>query len=76
MLLTMFSVFQKAQPRSIKGSEIQAQLNVAQEDLKKAKEQIDLVEKEREKLSNELKEAQKSAEEANEKLREALVAQK
>ncbi|KAA0032100.1 WEB family protein [Cucumis melo var. makuwa] len=66
----------KAQPRSTKGSEIQAQLNVAQEDLKKAKEQIVLVEKEREKLSNELKEAQKSAEEANEKLREALVAQK
>ncbi|XP_022943550.1 WEB family protein At3g02930, chloroplastic-like [Cucurbita moschata] len=64
----------KAQPRGTKVAEIQAQLNVAQEDLKKAKEQIILVENEREKLSNELKEAQKSAEEANEKLKEALVA--
>lgn len=51
-------------------------MNQAQEDLKKAKEQLVAAEKEKAQAINELKEAQKSAEEANEKLREALVAQK
>ncbi|XP_024021094.1 WEB family protein At5g16730, chloroplastic isoform X1 [Morus notabilis] len=58
------------------GSELQTQLNLVQEDLKKAKEHIILVEKEKAKAIDELKEAQKVAEETNEKLREALVAQK
>jgi chromosome segregation ATPase len=55
---------------------LQNQLNVAQEDLKKAKEQILQAEKEKVKAIDELKEAQRVAEEANEKLKEALAAQK
>ncbi|KAG5070356.1 hypothetical protein GLYMA_01G233600v4 [Glycine max] len=66
----------KQLPRVAKGSELQAQLNLAQEDLKKAKEQLIQAEKEKEKAIDELKEAQRVAEEANEKLREAMVAQK
>ncbi|KAJ1415139.1 WEB family protein [Sesbania bispinosa] len=65
----------KQSPRAAKGSELQNQLNLAQEDLKKAKEQLLQAEKEKLKAIDELKEAQKVAEEANEKLREALVAQ-
>lgn len=68
--------FQKPQSRVAKGSELQAQLNLVQEDLKKAKEQIELIEKEKAQAIDELKEAQKVAEEASEKLREALMAQK
>ncbi|KAG6714585.1 hypothetical protein I3842_05G209200 [Carya illinoinensis] len=67
---------EKQPARIAKGSELQAQLNVVQEDLKKAKEQIALVEKEKVKAVDELKDAQRIAEEANERLREALVAQK
>ncbi|XP_058778421.1 WEB family protein At3g02930, chloroplastic-like [Vicia villosa] len=67
----------KPMPRvAVKSSELQTQLNVAQEDLKKAKEQLVQAEKEKDKAINELKEAQKVSEEANEKLREAMVAQK
>lgn len=67
----------KHTPRAVaKSSELQTQLNVAQEDLKKAKEQLIQAEKEKEKAINELKEAQRLSEEANEKLREAMVAQK
>ncbi|KAK8660336.1 hypothetical protein V6N13_051264 [Hibiscus sabdariffa] len=67
---------EKPQTRIVKGLELQAQLISAQEDLKKAKEQIALIEKEKAQAIDELKEAQKTAEEANEKLREAVVAQK
>ncbi|KAM1055068.1 hypothetical protein ACFX1X_002357 [Malus domestica] len=67
---------EKQPTRVAKGSEIQAQLGLVQEDLKKAKEQIILIEKEKAKAIDELKEAQKVADEAHEKLREALVAQK
>ncbi|KAK8628016.1 hypothetical protein V6N13_063728 [Hibiscus sabdariffa] len=67
---------EKPQTRTAKGSELQAQLNSVQGDLKKAKEQICLIEKEKAQAIDELKEAQKAADEANEKLREALVAQK
>ncbi|XP_050221640.1 WEB family protein At5g16730, chloroplastic isoform X2 [Mercurialis annua] len=67
---------EKLQSRVVKGSELQAQLNAVQEDLKKAKEQIALIEKEKELAIDELKQAQKVADEANEKLQEALVAQK
>ncbi|KAJ8761705.1 hypothetical protein K2173_004481 [Erythroxylum novogranatense] len=67
---------EKPQTRVTRGAELQAQLNAAQEDLKKAKEQISLIEKEKAQTIDELKQAQKAAEEANEKLQEALVAQK
>ncbi|KAL5837077.1 hypothetical protein ACOSQ3_014246 [Xanthoceras sorbifolium] len=67
---------EKPQSRVAKGAELQAQLNLVQEDLKKAKEQITLIEKDKAQAIDELKEAQRVAEEANEKLREALVAQK
>ncbi|KAJ7982646.1 WEB family protein, chloroplastic [Quillaja saponaria] len=66
----------KQPTRVAKGSELQAQLSLAQEDLTKAKEQLSLAEKEKAKANDELKEAQRVAEEANEKLREALAAQK
>nr|XP_016511979.1 PREDICTED: WEB family protein At3g02930, chloroplastic-like [Nicotiana tabacum] len=66
----------KKPTRILKPSELQAELNVAHEDLKKAKEKLALVEKEKEKALEEVKESQKMAEEANEKLREAMVAQK
>ncbi|XP_057450193.1 WEB family protein At3g02930, chloroplastic-like [Lotus japonicus] len=62
--------------KAAKGSELQIQLNLAQEDLNKAKEQLIQAEKEKAKAIDELKEAQRVAEEANEKLREAMVAQK
>ena len=51
-------------------------MNLAQQDLKKAKEQLIQAENEKLKAVDDLKEAQRVAEEANEKLREALVAQK
>ncbi|GFY83960.1 weak chloroplast movement under blue light protein [Actinidia rufa] len=66
----------KQPTRVLKGSELQAQLSLLQEDVKKAKEKLVLVEKEKAHALEELKEAQRLAEEANEKLREALVAQK
>ncbi|GMP25298.1 hypothetical protein CsSME_00002237 [Camellia sinensis var. sinensis] len=66
----------KQPTRVLKGSELQAQLSLVQEDLKKAQEKLVLVEKEKAQANEELKEAQRLAEEANEKLREALVAQK
>ncbi|OAY41770.1 WEB family protein At5g16730, chloroplastic [Manihot esculenta] len=66
----------KPKTRLLKGSELQDQLSLVQEDLKKAKEQIELIEKEKSQAIDELKQAQKAAEEANEKLQEALVAQK
>ncbi|KAL2329255.1 hypothetical protein Fmac_022682 [Flemingia macrophylla] len=66
----------KQPPRAPKGSELQNQLNLSLEDLKKAKEQLIQAEKEKLKAIDELKEAQRMVEEANEKLREALVAQK
>lgn len=55
---------------------MQTQLNLAQDELKKAKEHVALIEKEKAKALEELKEVQKAAEDANEKLRDALVAQK
>ncbi|CAJ1934092.1 unnamed protein product [Sphenostylis stenocarpa] len=66
----------KQPPRAAKGSELQNQLNLAQEDLKKAKELLIQAEKEKLKAIDELKDAQTVAEEANGKLREALVARK
>ncbi|CAH9110012.1 unnamed protein product [Cuscuta europaea] len=57
-------------------SELQAELNVAQEDLKKTKESLASIEKEKVKALDDLKEAQRKEEEACEKLKEALMAQK
>ncbi|CAI9767788.1 unnamed protein product [Fraxinus pennsylvanica] len=66
----------KKTTRILKPSELQAELNLALEDLRKAKEKLVLVEREKAQALDELKEAQRWTEEANEKLREALVAQK
>ncbi|CAA2981791.1 WEB family At3g02930, chloroplastic-like [Olea europaea subsp. europaea] len=66
----------KKATRILKPSELQAELNLALEDLRKAKEKLVLVEKEKAQALDELKEAQRLTEEANEKLREALLAQK
>ncbi|KAH9625023.1 hypothetical protein KSS87_008090 [Heliosperma pusillum] len=70
------STSDKPQPRINKPSELQAQLQAAQDDLKKAKEKLALSEKEKGQALNDLKEAKKIADEANEKLQQALVAQK
>ncbi|KAF5735313.1 WEB family protein [Tripterygium wilfordii] len=67
---------EKPQTRVVKGLELQAQLNLVQEDLKKANEQIASIKKEKAQAIDDLKEAQRVAQEANEKLQEALVAQK
>ncbi|XP_051121244.1 WEB family protein At5g16730, chloroplastic-like [Andrographis paniculata] len=66
----------KTTTRILKPSELQADLTLAQEDLKKAKEKLLLAEKEKEKVLDELKESRRSAEEASAKLGEALMAQK
>ncbi|KAJ6291193.1 hypothetical protein OIU76_023285 [Salix suchowensis] len=62
--------------RVVKASELQGQLSHLQEDLKKTKEQLELIEKEKAQAIDELKQAKKAADDANEKLQEALVAQK
>ncbi|KAH7687428.1 WEB family protein [Dioscorea alata] len=65
------------QPRAAtKGSELQTQLSLVQEELKKAKERVVFVEKEKIKVLEELKDVKRSAEEENEKLQEALAALK
>lgn len=60
----------------MKGSELQAQLTLAQEDLKKVKEKLAFEEKEKARALEELEEAKKAVEEANEKLEDALLSQK
>ncbi|XP_077234971.1 WEB family protein At3g02930, chloroplastic-like [Tasmannia lanceolata] len=62
--------------RVVKGSELQAQLGLVQEDLKKAKERVASVEKEKARVLEELEEVKRLADEANEKLNDALVAKK
>ncbi|KAK1285699.1 WEB family protein [Acorus calamus] len=64
------------QQRSSKGSELQAQLDSSQEDLKKLKEKLASAEKEKAQSLKELQDAKRLADEANEKLGEALAAQK
>ncbi|KAI3925662.1 hypothetical protein MKX01_017796 [Papaver californicum] len=66
----------KQPPRAVKGSELQAQLNQAKEDLTKTKEKLALIEKEKDQALEELKEAKRIAEEADAKLGESIVAQK
>ncbi|XP_039122290.1 WEB family protein At3g02930, chloroplastic-like isoform X2 [Dioscorea cayenensis subsp. rotundata] len=71
------STLQDKQPRApTKGSELQTQLSLVQEELKKAKERVLFVEKEKIKVLEELKDVKRSAEEENEKLQEALAALK
>lgn len=60
----------------MKGSELQAQLRLLQEDLKKAREHLASIEKEKVQALADLTESKRLADEANEKLNEALVAQK
>ncbi|KAK1325752.1 WEB family protein [Acorus calamus] len=62
--------------RASKDSELQAQLDSLQEDLKRAKEKIASVEQEKAQSLEELKDVKRLADEANEKLNEALAAQK
>ncbi|XP_047961480.1 WEB family protein At3g02930, chloroplastic-like [Salvia hispanica] len=57
-------------------SEVQPELRLAKEELKKAEEKLVLVQNEKEKALDELKETRRLAEEAHEKLREALITQK
>lgn len=64
------------QPRPLKGSELQAQLTLAQEDLKKVKEKLAFEEKEKARALEELKDAKKQVEEANEKLEDAILSQR
>ncbi|KAL7145949.1 hypothetical protein ABFS83_06G008500 [Erythranthe nasuta] len=61
---------------TLKPSELQAELNLAQEDLKKANDKLVLVEREKAEALEEVKEAQRLSDEANENLRKALAAQK
>ncbi|XP_019059195.1 PREDICTED: WEB family protein At4g27595, chloroplastic-like [Tarenaya hassleriana] len=69
---------EKAQSRLglAKLSDLQAQLNQVQEDLKKANEQIEFLKKEKAQALDGLKQSEKLAEEANEKIKKALAAQK
>ncbi|KAL3518985.1 hypothetical protein ACH5RR_021574 [Cinchona calisaya] len=62
--------------RILKPSELQAELNIVQEDLKKATEKLVSLENEKSRALEGLKEAKRLADEANEKLSEALVSQK
>ncbi|KAK4750556.1 hypothetical protein SAY87_004038 [Trapa incisa] len=66
----------KPAARPVKASDLQSQLLLVQEDLKKAKVKIVLIEKEKGKALDALKAKQKLAERANEKLMDALRAQK
>lgn len=64
------------QPRPLKGSDLQAQLTQAQDDLKKVKEKLAFEEEEKIRVLEELKQAKKAVEEANEKLDDALLSKK
>ncbi|XP_020574652.1 WEB family protein At3g02930, chloroplastic-like [Phalaenopsis equestris] len=64
------------QPRTLKESELQTQLTLAQEDLKMVKEKLAFEEKEKARALEELIETKKAVEEANEKLEDALLSQK
>ncbi|XP_047970980.1 WEB family protein At3g02930, chloroplastic-like [Salvia hispanica] len=67
---------EKKATRVSKPAEVQPELILAKEELKKAEEKLVLAQSEKEKALDELKETQRLAEEANEKLREALITQK
>ncbi|KAL5203488.1 hypothetical protein ABZP36_014440 [Zizania latifolia] len=62
------------QPR--KEAELQARLESAQEDLKKAKDQLAFIAGERDRLVGELNEAKRVADETHEKLQDALMAKR
>jgi chromosome segregation ATPase len=60
----------------LKGSELQAQLDSANEELKKAKEQLASLEKEKLSILNELQEAKHLADAVNEQLQDAIAARR
>ncbi|KAF3335992.1 WEB family protein [Carex littledalei] len=62
--------------RPLKLSELQEQVTVAQEDLKKAKEKLEGIEKEKAEVIEDLKDARRMIEETNEKFEEALSAKR
>ncbi|KAJ4773449.1 weak chloroplast movement under blue light protein (DUF827) [Rhynchospora pubera] len=62
--------------RPLKLSELQEQVTVAQEELKKAREQLVEVEKVKAEATDDLKDARRMIEESNEKLEEALSAKR
>ncbi|KAF3335997.1 WEB family protein [Carex littledalei] len=64
------------QPRSLKGSELQSQLDSANEELKKAKEQLAALEKEKLSILDELQEAKLLADATNGQLQDAIVARR
>ncbi|KAM0854168.1 hypothetical protein ACQ4PT_050620 [Festuca glaucescens] len=64
------------QPRVAKASELQAQLNVVQEDLKNAREHLASIDRDRAKVHGDLALTKKLADEAYQKLEESLDAQR
>lgn len=62
--------------RPLKLSELQEQVTVAQEDLKKAREKLEGIEKEKAGVIEDLKDARRMIEETNEKFEEALSAKR
>jgi chromosome segregation ATPase len=62
--------------RPLKLSELQEQVTVAQEDLKKARDQLEEIEKEKAEAVEDLKDARRMYEETKEKLEEALSAER
>ncbi|KAM0869455.1 hypothetical protein ACQ4PT_040660 [Festuca glaucescens] len=64
------------QPRVAKASELQAQLNVVQEDLKNAREHLASIDRDRAKVHTDLALTKKLADEAYQKLEESLDAQR
>ncbi|CAN6461060.1 unnamed protein product [Victoria cruziana] len=65
-----------SEKKPLKGSELQTQLGILQEDLKKTKELLEKAEHEKSQALEDLKKATRAEEEANEKLTEALALQK
>ncbi|CAM0956035.1 unnamed protein product [Alopecurus aequalis] len=64
------------QPRIAKASELQAQLNVVQEDLKNAREHLASIDRDRAKVHGDLALTKKLADEAYQKLEESFTAQR
>lgn len=73
--MTLFLSLQR-QPRVAKASELQAQLNVVQEDLKNARDHLASIDRDRAKVHTDLALTKKLADEAYQKLEESLDAQR
>lgn len=74
MITVILSLGLQKQPR--REAELQARLESAQEDLKKAKDQLAFIVGERDRLVGELNEAKRVADETHEKLQDALMAKR